>query len=115
MLKSSNTVMSTGTQSLSYCELLTYGKFKLKIDIKSDSYLRQRYARIAVYNLDQVEWKPLVNIAPSLMKTSGDMYYEPPIQASICCRTSVPTKYEARFKTDRDELIRLMQQILPAE
>lgn len=68
---------SLGTQSVHLSKIIEGDKgLKIKVDIKSDSYDFQSYARISVFNSTEVKWHILDNIAFSNMKTPPKLYYQ---------------------------------------
>ncbi len=60
-------------QSVSYVEIYKKNDRKIKIEIKSDSYLDQCYARGSVF--DGVQWHHVYNIPPSAMSTQKALAY----------------------------------------
>lgn len=67
---------SLGTQSAHFTKIIEGDNgLKIKIDIKSDSYDFQSYARVSVFNPQSVEWNILDSVPFSNMKTPTKLYY----------------------------------------
>lgn len=69
------TVISIGSQSIEYKEIIKYKGFKLRICIKSDSYDFQCFARIGL--LKDLKWEVLEYIPHSEMQTESQLKYRP--------------------------------------
>lgn len=69
------TTISKGSQSLEYKQLINYKGYKLRINIKSDSYEPQSYARISI--LKDLKWEILDYIPSSQMSTNSELVYQP--------------------------------------
>ena len=103
MKKSNNTTTRTtlekatwkGSQDVNYREFATLEseflgvpqkKFKIKIEIKRDSYEDQSRCSLSVWHMETLEWKTVYSIPGRLMKTDkGAMYgvANQPISESI--------------------------------
>jgi hypothetical protein len=101
-VKSLNVVVSKGSQSVSYVELLQAGDFKLRIEIKSDSYAAQSYARILVWSPAVLDWHFVECVPSSLMATPVGLIYLPR-------ETGV---HKSHFLADRGALVARMQLVL---
>lgn len=65
---------SLGTQSASLSKIIEGDNgLKIKIDIKSDSYDFQSYARVSVFS--DLKWNVVDSISFSNMKTPSKLYY----------------------------------------
>ena len=91
--------INKGRQDLSYVEVSKIGDFKVKINIKSDSYREQCFARISVWCADKLTWNIVSSIHPSRMIT--------PSQLAYCEAVS-----EKDFILDRDALVESIIKIL---
>jgi hypothetical protein len=103
--------VSTGTQSLDYTEIVelvvktrseSCRAHKLRVQIKSDSYANQSYARIEKY--DGTLWQALHSIPWSVMGTQSKLCYMP--------KDMMPDDQRELFLTDRNELLRVAELIL---
>ncbi|MEI7475317.1 MAG: hypothetical protein WCK67_11140 [bacterium] len=93
----------SNSQSISYREIYILQDKKIKIDIKSDSYENQCYAKASVLKND--EWNIIYSIPHSIMKTSNNLAY------NLEYRNS-PTSAEKEFKDDIKKLKELTEKIL---
>ena len=75
-------------------------RHKLRITIKSDSYLQQCYARISIFSPEENKWNRLATIEPGKMQTAN----------GLCYKQNAPGEQE--FQNDIDELLRLADLIL---
>ena len=73
---------------------------RLRITIKSDSYLAQCFARIAIYSPEERKWNRFASIEHGVMQT----------EKGLCYKHKAPTEYE--FQNDVNELLRLADLIL---
>ncbi len=64
-----------GHQSIYHRELYEFKNLKIKLELNSEDYARQCYAR--AYVLDGLEWKLIYSIPYPEMKTPRDIYYMP--------------------------------------
>ena len=68
---------SRGTQSVNYVKIIENAEgTKIKIDIKSDSYDFQSYARVSAFSPTDLKWNTISSIAFSEMKTPAQLYYK---------------------------------------
>jgi hypothetical protein len=79
----------TGSQSVNYTEIYSKNDKKIKIEIKSDAYQSQSYARGSVF--DGAKWQPVYNIPSSQMHTEVGLIYtnckqKPEIAASAMAK-----------------------------
>ena len=63
-----------GHQSIYHRELYELGNVKIKLELNSENYERQCYAR--AYALEGLEWKLIYSIPYTEMKTQRDIYYK---------------------------------------
>lgn len=97
--------ISKGSQDIIYKEVFEVDNRKLNIEIKSDSYNDQCYARISVLKPDE-GWYVLHSIHYSQMKTKSELYY-------ILPRNEKPgIEFEKYFTDDIKELKRVAEQLL---
>lgn len=101
-IKSLDYLVSKGSGTVDYKEILTAtdksGSFhKLKIDIRSDQYARQSFAKVSRW--DGERWNEVDNVPFSKMQTEINLSSKPD-EISI---------HPRHFVRDRDELIRLCQ------
>lgn len=75
-------------------------KQKLRITIKSDSYLAQCYAQCDIFSIEEKKWNRLTSIEYGRMQTASGLSH---------CQNA-PTEYE--FQNDINELLRLADLIL---
>ena len=100
-MKTLDTKMSPGTQSISYVELLADATGqKLRVSIKSDAYKAQSSAKIERW--DGNLWQNVASVPFGLMKTKEGLYYLPNKGGLI----------QTNFFEDRNELVRLADLIL---
>lgn len=97
-------IMYSGHQSISRREIYMLGKIKIKLELKSDSYEQQCYAR--AYALDGLEWKVIYSIPYSQMKTRNGLIY------AFDYRNGNEEKAKKEFETDVQRLKKYVQQIL---
>ncbi len=74
--KTIESIMYAGSQSISRREIYMLGNFKIKLELKSDAFECQCYAR--AYALDGLEWKLIHSIPYSKMKTKPGLIYATP-------------------------------------
>ena len=67
-------MISKGTQDVTYKEIFELNGRKVKVEVKSDSYDFQCYARVKVLDLHN-GWYVLYAIPHSEMKTRSGLYY----------------------------------------
>jgi len=94
--------IAAGSQSVNFVELLSGWGQRLRISIKSDSYLVQSYARIEVWSAAELKWNLVAYVQHGSMLTPAGLIYNPNrsgFQAS-------------HFQADRTELIRLAGLVL---
>lgn len=85
--------VSPGQQSVTWLELLQFGKHKLRVTIKSDSYKFQCMARIEVLDADPVKWNILAYRPHGVMQTEEAM------------RWVLGRVYQKEFSADRQWLL----------
>ena len=67
---------SSSSQSITRRVIYEHKSFKIKLEVKSDGWINQCYAR--AYALDGLDWKPIYSIPSKEMKTrEGLCYYVP--------------------------------------
>lgn len=64
-----------GQQSVNYRQIITLENFKVKLEIKRDSYDFQSSAVASVWSTESMEWKNVYSIPGQLMKTSDNMVH----------------------------------------
>ena len=99
-MKSLNKELSNGRQSVEYKETLEHNDRKIRIEIKSDSYRNQCYARAKLWDGDK--WNFVDDIPSSEMSTKDGLAYMPPERKAT----------SASFKSDRDKLIKLVKDVI---
>jgi hypothetical protein len=104
-VKSKMVEFGKGKQSIDFVEIVSIGSDKCKIEIRSDSYKFQCYARIKIFNPIEKAWNALADIHHSQMNTREGLVYEPQYQTS---RVSASTE----FDLDRNALIERAKLIL---
>lgn len=67
-------MVSKGTQDVTYKEIFELNGRKVKVEVKSDSYDFQCYARVKVLDVNN-GWYVLYAIPYSEMKTRSGLYY----------------------------------------
>jgi hypothetical protein len=97
MLKPIKVEVAKSGQNVNYCEVLDFGKRRIRIHIRSNSYQDQCHAKVEVWN---DEWKFVDSIDPGVMQTPKGLYSarEKPVRDP--------------FLADRDELLRVAQAVL---
>ena len=98
-MKTLNKEVGQGRQSAIYKETLDHEGDKVRIEIKSDSYRFQCYARVSIF--DGSKWNQIDSIHHSRMKTEDGLVYRPNVLPN-----------EKDFKADRDRLVSLAKDIL---
>lgn len=93
----------SSSQSLSYREIYIQQDKRIKLDIKSDSYRNQCYAR--AYVLKQDEWSLIYSIPYSLMQTPDSLAYHSEYKNN-------PKLAEGKFKSDIQKLKTYIEKIL---
>ena len=93
----------SSSQSLSYREIYIQQGKRIKLDIKSDSYRNQCYAR--AYVLKQDEWSLIYSIPYSLMQTPDSLAYHSEYKNN-------PKLAEAKFRADVAKLKEFTAKIL---
>jgi hypothetical protein len=96
-MKKLNIELCKGGQYHMYKETLEYNGDKLMLEIKSDSYASQCYARIRFWS--DKKWNLIDSIHFSNMETLTKLVHRDNVNAS-------------HFKRDRDTLIKLAKNIL---
>lgn len=93
------------SQSVDYVELLVVPAggtdHKIRVKIRSNAYADQSYARTERW--DGAQWHFLYELGQGNMKTPISLYTHHPATGG---------NLEAKFKADRDELVRLAGEIL---
>ena len=74
MEKLLNKMLSKGTQDITYTEIFEFCGKKVEIEIKSDSFKCQSFARVKVLDVNN-GWYVLYAIPFSEMKTPSGLYY----------------------------------------
>lgn len=90
-------------QAIHYREIYEYKKLKIKIDIESDSWVQQCYARASV--LDGLKWNIIYTIPKSEMKTETGLIYALPYRNNVAAA-------EPEFKADVERLKKYIAEIL---
>lgn len=90
-----------GSQDVDYVEVLKVGDHKLRVKIRSNSYAVQSYARVERW--DGSQWQFLHELGQGNMRTPAGLYVHHP---------AVDGDLEAKFRKDRDELVKLAGDIL---
>jgi hypothetical protein len=91
-----------GSQDLTYVEVLMLRDHRLRVEIRSDAYEDQSYARIKRWDGNQ--WQFLHDLGRGVRKTPAKMHYKDP---------AIHGSQEAVFLKDRDTLVKLAGEILP--
>lgn len=97
-------IMYAGSQSISRREIYMLGKTKIKLELKSDSYEMQCYAR--GYALDGLEWKLIYSIPYTQMQTRNGLVYAVPY------RNGNEEKAKKEFESDVQRLKKYIREIL---
>lgn len=93
----------SSNQSISYREIYQLNDKKIKLEIKSDSYLNQCYAKASVLKED--DWNIIYTIPYSLMVTPEGLSYKSDYKNN-------PTTAESNFKKDIEKLKTQTEKIL---
>ena len=91
-----------GRQDVILKEILKYGDLKLKVEIKSDSYRFQCYARISILDTQERKWNILHSIHYSNMQTPEKLVYSREEGQWLA----------AKFSGDRNKLIKMAQELI---
>ena len=95
---------SSSHQSISRRVIYNHKNYKIKLELKSDSYIVQCYAR--AYALDGLEWKLVYSIPSKEMQTrEGLCYYVP-------YRDEKAPNAKKEFDRDIDRLKKYISEIL---
>ena len=97
-------IYQSSNQSLSYRELYSLNNKKIKLEIKSDSYRNQCFAR--AYVLKNDEWSQIYSIPYSLMQTPDSLAYHSEYKKNN------PKLAEPKFKADIAKLKEYIGKIL---
>ena len=92
-----------GSQSISFREIYKLDEKRIKLEIKSDSYDQQCYAR--VYILKDEKWEPVYSIPYSEMNTPKGLCYHVTYRSNAAAA-------EKEFKSDIDRLKKYVKEIL---
>ena len=92
-----------GSQSISFREIYKLDEKRIKLEIKSDSYDQQCYAR--AYILKDEKWEPIYSIPYSEMNTPKGLCYH------VTYRSNAVSA-EKEFKSDIDRLKKYVKEIL---
>ena len=92
-----------GSQSISFREIYKLNEKRIKLEIKSDSYDQQCYAR--AYILKDEKWEPVYSIPYSAMNTPKGLCYHVTYRSNAVAA-------EKEFKTDIDRLKKYVGEIL---
>lgn len=96
---------STGTQSASLSKIIESDSgLKIRVDIKSDSYDYQSYARVSVFNKLGLQWNIIDTIPFSNMKTPPKLYYQ--------VKQQNPTILAQYFSEDSKTLVKNAEEVL---
>jgi len=89
-----------GGQSVYFVEVVALGPERLRIEIRSDSYMEQSYARVSLFSGGK--WQLVHSILPSLMKTPHGLSNQPRGKGAT----------EQNFSQDRAQLLRVASAVL---
>ena len=92
-----------GTQSINFREIYKLAEKKIKLEIESDSYDMQCYAR--AYILKNEKWELIYSIPYSQMKTSKGLCY------GVVYKNS-PEKAQREFTLDVTRMKKCVEEIL---
>ena len=92
-----------GSQSISFREIYKLDEKLIKLEIKSDSYDQQCYAR--AYILKDEKWEPVYSIPYSEMNTPKGLCYHVTYRSNAAAA-------EKEFKADIDRLKKYVKEIL---
>ncbi len=92
-----------GSQSISFREIYKLDEKRIKLEVKSDSYDQQCYAR--AYLLKDEKWEPIYSIPYSEMNTPKGLCYH------VTYRSNASAA-EAEFKVDVQRLKKYIEEIL---
>lgn len=98
-MKTLSKEIGRGRQSVTYRETFEHNGKKVRIEIKSDSYDFQCYARVSVFH--DFQWNKIDSIHHSRMQTPPKLIYRQYDLAN-----------EADFKADRNRLVKLAKDVL---
>lgn len=93
-----------GHQSIYHRELYEFKNLKIKLELNSENYTAQCYAR--AYVLDGLEWKLIYSIPYPEMKTKRNIYYMHEYQDSKAANAG------KEFTADVQRLKKYIQEIL---
>jgi hypothetical protein len=97
---------SLGTQSANLTKIIkSESGLKIKIDIKSDSYDFQSFARVSVFNPSELKWNVISSIPFGNMSTPHKLFYS--IQ-----KNDNPAILSDKFKKDVEVLTKEAEEIL---
>ena len=95
---------SSSSQSISRRVIYEFKELKIKLELKSDSYQQQSYARASA--LDGLEWKTIYSIPYSEMRTPKGLCYCVPY------RDEKAPNAKKEFDRDIDRLKKYVAEIL---
>ena len=96
------TTYESSNQSISYREIYKYKEYCIKLEIKSDSYKVQCYAKASV--LANSNWNVIYTIPYSEMKTRSELSYYPDYRNNASAA-------EKEFSQDINKLKQMMSDI----
>lgn len=99
-MKTIQHVIARGQQDYSLLSVFSINNLRLRVQIKSDAYDFQSYARIDMFHKGEGKWERVADIPFAAMHTKSGLHYLP----------KPPT--DSDFDADRLELIRLAKEIL---
>ena len=92
-----------GSQSISFREIYKLEEKRIKLEIKSDSYDQQCYAR--AYILKDEKWEPVYSIPYSEMNTPKGLCYHVTYRSNAAAA-------ENEFKSDTERLKKYVKELL---
>jgi len=103
-----------GRQSVIYTEVSKIADKKVKVEIKSDSYDFQSYARVSVFNENDLEWKKIDSVHYSRMNTKEGLDSHPQARKlSLGIEVNKQKNFFiAEFWRDRDTLVNMAKEII---
>lgn len=97
---------SLGTQSANLTKIIkSEAGLKIKIDIKSDAYDFQSFARVSVFNQSELKWNVISSIPFANMNTPTKLFYS-------INRSENPAILTDKFQKDVEILIKEAEAIL---
>lgn len=76
-MKIQRTTVTGKGQNVRFHQVGSIGKYRIELDIKTDTYKNQGHAIARVWSPDELKWNVVSHIDPHAMQTEADLGYKP--------------------------------------